>query len=57
MRHKQGIDRHQAALLPPSVEDYVPSNHLVRVIDAFADHLNISSLGFTKILDHYTVFD
>ncbi len=25
MRHKQGIDRHQAALLPPSVEDYVVS--------------------------------
>jgi transposase len=54
MRHKQGIDRHQAALLPPSVEDYVPSNHLVRVIDAFADHLNISSLGFTKSTTKHT---
>jgi transposase len=31
------MDRHQVALLPPSVEDYVLSNHLVRVIDAFAE--------------------
>jgi transposase len=54
MRHKQGIDRHQTALLPSSVEDYVPSNHLVRVIDAFAEHLDISSLGFTKSITKQT---
>lgn len=54
MRHKQGMDRHQVALLPPSVEDYVPSNHLVRVIDAFAEHLDISSLGFTKSTTKHT---
>lgn len=54
MRHKQGIERHQVSLLPPSVEDYVCEHHLVRVIDAFAQHLNISALGFTKSTTKHT---
>lgn len=48
MRHIQGVARHQTLLLPPSVEDYVPADHPVRVIDAFVDSLDVVSMGFKK---------
>ncbi len=35
-------------LLPPSVEDYVPEDHPVRVIEAFVDSLGLSEIGFRK---------
>lgn len=48
MRHKEGTPRSQTLLLPPSVEDYIPQDHPVRVIDAFVDSLPLSELGFKK---------
>jgi transposase len=48
MRHLQGTPRSQTLLLPPSIEDYVPSDHPVRVIDAFVDSLDFPQLGFNK---------
>lgn len=48
MRHVEGQDRHQAALLPESLEDFVSSDHPVRVIDAFVDSLDVAALGFSK---------
>ncbi|WP_417530309.1 IS1182 family transposase [Marinobacter lipolyticus] len=48
MRHLEGTPRSQTLLLPPSVEDYVPEDHPVRVIDAFVDSLNLSEMGFRK---------
>ncbi|WP_288993068.1 transposase, partial [uncultured Marinobacter sp.] len=48
MRHLEGTPRSQTLLLPPSVEDYVPDDHPVRVIDAFVDSLNLSEMGFRK---------
>lgn len=48
MRHLEGPPRNQTQLLPPSVEDYVPEDHPVRVIDAFVDSLELSQLGFKK---------
>lgn len=35
-------------MLPPSVEDYVPEDHPVRVIDAFVDSLKLPEMGFRK---------
>jgi hypothetical protein len=35
MKYKQDIDRNQTTLLPPSVEDYLPSNHLILVINHY----------------------
>ncbi|OAN92916.1 hypothetical protein A8B84_20310 [Marinobacter sp. EhC06] len=48
MSHLEGSPRNQTLLLPPSVEDYVPDDHPVRVIDAFVDTLNLSEMGFRK---------
>lgn len=48
MRHIQGSCRSQTQLLPASIEDYVPDDHPVRVIDAFVDSLEVEQLGFNK---------
>lgn len=48
MRHLEGTPRSQTLLLPPSVEDYIPEDHPVRVIDAFVDSLEPSVMGFKK---------
>jgi len=44
------IERDQANLLPPCVDDYVGSDTLVRVVDAFADSLDLIELGFTRAI-------
>jgi hypothetical protein len=33
----EGQDRAQVSLLPPSIEDYVAPDRLVRIVDAFVD--------------------
>lgn len=48
MRHLKGTPRTQTLLLPPSIEDYLPEDHPVRVIDAFVDSLDLSRMGFKK---------
>lgn len=48
MRHITGESRKQATLLPPILDDYVASDHPVRVIDAFVDSLDLKELGFSK---------
>jgi transposase len=41
-----GADRHQAHLLPATVEDYVGPNNPVRFLDAFVDRLDLRAAGF-----------
>lgn len=48
MSYVQGEDRHQAALLPAAIEDYVAADAPVRVMDAFVDRLSVSELGFGR---------
>ena len=48
MRHITGESRQQTTLLPPVLEDYVATDHPVRVIDAFVDSLDMRTLGFSK---------
>jgi hypothetical protein len=38
-QYKIGQNRHQAMLLPPSIEEYVPESNPVRAIDAYVDTL------------------
>ena len=45
-RFVEGDDRKQVALLPECVDDYIGQDNPVRVIDAFADELNLAELGF-----------
>lgn len=47
MRHKQGDSRQQSTLFPESLDEYVSQDNPVRVIDAFIDSLDMTSLGFT----------
>ena len=47
MGYKQGSERKQVRLLPPSIEDYVPENSEVRIIDAFVDRINDVKFQYT----------
>ena len=51
MSYIDGDSRSQASLLPASLDDYVPPDHPVRVIDAFVDRLDLAGLGFTGTVD------
>ena len=47
MSYLRGSDRSQVQLLPPCIEDYVPSHAPVRFIDAFVEGLDLKGLAFT----------
>lgn len=47
MAYIEGLDRRQAALLPASLEESVPGDAPVRVIDGFVDRLDLGALGFS----------
>jgi transposase len=44
----EGSARDQVSLLPPCVGDYVASDALVRVVDAFVASLSLAELGFGR---------
>jgi transposase len=44
-----GADRGQSTLLPECLDDWVDESNPVRVIDAFADALNLGELGFEGV--------
>ena len=46
MGYKEGINKKQIALLPVSLDDYVPEEHICRIIKAFTDQINTSELGY-----------
>ena len=46
MGYKTGIDKKQLILLPECLDDYVPEDHICRVISAFTGRLDMTSLGF-----------
>ena len=48
MAYIKGADRSQGCLLPPTIDEYVAPDSIVRVIDAFVDGLDIEGLGFEK---------
>ena len=48
-RFVQGQGRTQGALLPECLEDYVAEDNAVRVIDVFADELDLGKLGFQGV--------
>ena len=45
-KYKQGKDRLQPLLFPPSIDDYVDEDNSVRVIELYVDILNLKELGF-----------
>lgn len=45
-----GDSRDQINLLPACVDDYVASEDLVRVVDAFVANLDLADLGFNRVV-------
>ena len=45
-RFIESVDRSQATLFPEHLEDWIDDDNPVRVIDAFADGLDLFGLGF-----------
>jgi transposase len=48
MSHVRGEGRGQGCLFPVMLDDLVPADHMCRVIDAFAERLNMEELGFER---------
>jgi transposase len=48
MRYIQGENRSQSALFPLSLDELIPDDHLVRVIEAYVSLLDFELLGFDK---------
>ena len=46
MRYKEGVDKQQLTLLPECLDDYVPEDHICRVVYAFTEQLNMADLGY-----------
>jgi hypothetical protein len=44
----EGDVRTQGTLFPVSLEEFIPDDHFCRVIDAFADRLDLQKLGFVR---------
>lgn len=43
-----GADRHEKILFPERLDDYITEETPVRFLDAFVDHLNLTTLGFQR---------
>lgn len=48
MGYIQGEGRQQSSLFPATLEELVPEDHLVRVIEAYVTRLDLHALGFSK---------
>src|ERR1700737_4638228 len=48
MGYIQGEGRDQGTLFPVVLDDFVPADHMCRVIDAFVEKLVMSELGFER---------
>ena len=46
MGYKIGVDRKQLSLMPVCLDDYIPEEHICRVINAFTEQLDFAALGF-----------
>ncbi len=49
MKYIEGFDRKQSILFPQCIDEIIPPDAEVRIIDAFVDTLPLRELGF---LDH-----
>lgn len=48
MGYVRGEGRDQGSLFPVRLDELIPEDHLVRVIDAFVERLDLKALGFEK---------
>jgi transposase len=50
MGYIEGNGRNQGTLFPVVLDDFVPADHMCRVIDAFVERLTMSDLGFERAM-------
>lgn len=50
MHHIEGIDRDQLTMFPEALDEYIHPDNPVRFIDAFVESLDLSSLGFQRVI-------
>ena len=43
--YKEGLNRHQQLLFPPSMDEYVDENNPVRAIDSYVDSIDLAAVG------------
>lgn len=48
----QGVNHNQKMIFPEYLEDSIGEDNSVRVIDAYADTLNLKQMGFIKTIEH-----
>jgi transposase len=48
MGYIQGEGRNQGTLFPVLLDDFVPNDHICRVIDSFVNRLKMAELGFER---------
>jgi transposase len=48
MGYVRGEGRDQGSLFPVRLDELIPEQHLVRVVDAFVERLDVGALGFEK---------
>jgi len=48
MGYIEGVRRNQGTLFPVVLDDFVPADHMCRVIDAFVERLTMPDLGFDR---------
>ena len=53
-QYKQGIERQQSFLLPPSIDEYVKEDNPVRAIDCYIESLDLKSMEFKNTEDKIT---
>jgi len=54
MQHIRGVPRQQTALFPATIEEYVATDHPVRVVDAFVEAVDTAELGFERAVPEAT---
>jgi transposase len=54
MAHVTGQSREQTSLFPETLDEAVGADHPVRVIDAFVGSLDLTQLGFSKVVPEAT---
>lgn len=47
-KHIEGVSRSQVSLFADRLEDYVPADSVVRVLDAYVDRVDVRGLGFER---------
>ena len=43
--YKEGLNRHQQLLFPPSLDEYVDADNPVRAIDSYVDAIDLAAFG------------